>query len=97
MRALSILVLLFFLNFTALPSIAELLDWEIPTTNVVIQEEESHGFSFSIYEKNIPTTLNVHDFIQFFEHPIDTNTHFQTKDAIYRDPHLAIFSPPPEA
>ena len=57
-----------FLNFTALPGIAAVFGWELPRTNVVINEEEQHSTNtIVIYEKTIPKTLNIHDFIKFFE------------------------------
>jgi hypothetical protein len=40
MKYLSIFVLAVFINFTALPSIAVIFDWEIPTLNNNISEEE---------------------------------------------------------
>lgn len=38
MKYLSIFVLAVFINFTALPSIAVIFDWEIPTLNNNISE-----------------------------------------------------------
>ena len=51
----------------ALPSIATLLDFKIPQTNVIISEEETHSPSFVVYEKAIPKMLDVHEFVKFFE------------------------------
>lgn len=94
----SILVLLIFVNFMALPSIATVFDFEIPQTNVVISEEETHSSSVSIvYEKTIPKTMNVHDFIKFFETTSDQKAFVLTDDSSHISPYLLIFSPPPEA
>lgn len=94
----SILVLLIFVNFMALPSIASVFDFEIPQTNVVLSEEETHSSSVSIvYEKTIPKTMNVHDFIKFFETTSDQKAFVLTDDSSHISPYLLIFSPPPEA
>lgn len=97
MKGWSILTLLIFLNFTALPSIAGFFGFDVPATSIIIQEEENHTCSVIIFEKNIPDTLNVHDFIKFFEIDINKNGQFASEDSIYFDPHLTIFSPPPKA
>lgn len=94
----NILVLLIFVNFTALPSIATVFGFELPQTNVIISEEETHSSSsFIVYEKTIPKTLNVHDFIKFFENYSSENTFLLADDSIHLSPYLSIFSPPPEA
>ena len=97
MKFWSVITLLVFLNFTALPSIAEVFGFEVPATNIVIQEEETSSHSVTIFEKTIPETLNVHDFIKFFELDLKKNGQFAHKVSIYFNPHLTIFSPPPEA
>jgi hypothetical protein len=43
MKLWSIITLLFFLNFTALPSIAAVFGWDLTRTNVIINEEEPHS------------------------------------------------------
>ena len=97
MKFWSVISLLIFLNFTALPCIAEMVGFELPQTNLVIQEEENHQSSLVIYEKTIPKTLDVHDFVNFFESKIYKNTYPESKHPVYLNPHLSIFSPPPEA
>lgn len=96
-RLLNLLVLFIFLNFLALPSIATALGLEVPITNIVLTEEEntlSHGSFFS--EKTIPRTLNIHDFIKFFEPVKNPKKFTQTEEDFHLSPHLTIFSPPPE-
>ena len=97
MKYWSIIILTIFLNFTALPGIAALCGWEIPRTNVVVNEEETHANSLVLYEKTIPKTLNIHDFLKFYESVPQKNTAVNRKSNIYFSPFLSIFSPPPEA
>ena len=94
----NILVLAIFVNFIALPSIASVIGFDLPQTNVIISEEETHSsFSFIVYEKAIPKTLNVHDFIKFFETDSKNNLFNLKDDNVHLSPYLSIFSPPPEA
>ena len=44
MKYLSIIVLAFFINFTALPGLAAFFDWDLPTLNTNITEEEVKSF-----------------------------------------------------
>lgn len=99
MKFWSIITLLFVLNFTALPSIAAIVGWKIPTTNVIVNEEETHSHysSFTVYEKTLPKTLNVHDFLKFFEPDLERKSFVLTDDSFHLSPFLTIFSPPPEA
>lgn len=90
-------MLLIFTNFTALPGIAAIFDFEIPQTNVVISEEETHTSSLSvIFEKVIPKPLDIHDFISFIETSPTKEEIKAYALIIYLHPHLSIFSPPPE-
>ncbi|RZJ37406.1 MAG: hypothetical protein EOO18_05725, partial [Chryseobacterium sp.] len=79
------------------PGIAALCGWEIPRTNVIVNEEETHANSLVLYEKTIPKTLNIHDFLKFYESVPQKNTAVNRKSNIYFSPFLSIFSPPPEA
>ena len=97
MKYWSIIILTIFLNFTVLPGIAALCGWEIPRTNVIVNEEETHANSLVLYEKTIPKTLNIHDFLKFYESVPQKNTAVNRKSNIYFSPFLSIFSPPPEA
>lgn len=96
MKLWSIITLTVFFNFMALPSIATILDWDLPSVNVVISEEETHSSPLSVFEKTIPKTLNVHDFLKFFENDLQRKSFVMTDDAIHLSPFLTIFSPPPE-
>ncbi len=96
MRIWSIITLTVFLNFMALPTIATVLGWEIPVTNVVVSEEETQHGPLVIQEKTIPDTLNVHDFLKFFRKDSTKKSFVLTDDSIHLSPFLSIFSPPPE-
>ncbi|WP_312205910.1 hypothetical protein [Epilithonimonas hominis] len=97
MKYWSIITLMVFLNFTALPGIAAVFGWGLPRTNVVINEEEQHSTNtIVIYEKTIPKTLNIHDFIKFFESDPNKKRIFSWASKLYFPPFLSTFSPPPE-
>ncbi len=81
----------------ALPSIATLLDFKIPQTNVIISEEETHSPSFVVYEKAIPKMLDVHEFVKFFETVSSDRPFVLTDDEPHLSVHSTIISPPPEA
>lgn len=86
-----------FLNFTALPGIAALADWELPQTNVVISEEENHtSTTFVVYEKAIPKIIDILDFLKFGNSHSSSEPLFGTNENIHCAPYLTIFSPPPE-
>ena len=88
------------LNFTALPSIAAMADWDIMRTNVIVNEEETHSHYsslFSVYEKTLPKTLDVYDYLKFFEPDIEGKSFTMVDDSFHLSPFLSIFSPPPEA
>lgn len=92
------MVLIIFVNFTALPCIAEVFNFDIPQTNMIVSEEENHSStSLIVYEKTIPKTLNVHDFIKFFESNSYRKAFVLQDENIHLSPYLSIFSPPPEA
>ncbi len=98
MRFLNIIVLVIFINFVALPGIAAVFGWDTPMTTMIVEEEENHNsYSQTIFEKTIPKTLDVLDYIQFTEPEENPSLHFLVNEATYLDPHLTIFSPPPEA
>jgi len=88
------------LNFTALPSIAAIAEWDIMRTNVIVNEEETHSHYsslFSVYEKTLPKTLNVYDFLKFFEPDLEGISFLVVDDTSHLPPFLTVFSPPPEA
>ena len=96
MKFLSIITLFLFINFTALPGVAELIGWDLGKTNVIMSEEETHSTVFQIHEKTIPKTLNIHDFIKFFESDPNKKRIFSWASKLYFSPLLSTFSPPPE-
>ena len=99
MKYLSIITLTIFLNFTALPGIAAMFGWDLPRTNVVVSEEEhSHSNNtIVIYEKTIPKTMDIHDFLKFYEADTHKKITVNWESKLYFPPSLSIFSPPPEA
>lgn len=99
MKFWSTITLLFFLNFTALPCIAAIFGWELQRMNIVINEEEPHSqySSLSVYEKTIPKTLTVYDYLKFFEPDLSGQSFNLIDDDFHLSPLLTIFSPPPEA
>lgn len=99
MKLWSIVTLLFFLNFTALPGIAAVLGWDLTRTNVIINEEEphSHFSAFTVYEKTLPKTLDVFDYLKFYEPSLEDRSFVLIDDSFHLSPLLTIFSPPPEA
>ncbi len=100
MKFWSVITLMIVLNFTALPSIAALADWDIMTTNVIVNEEETHSHYsslFSVYEKTLPKTLDVYDYLKFFEPDLEGKSFTLIDDNFRLSPLMRIFSPPPEA
>ena len=99
MKFWSILTLVIFFNFTALPSIAVLVGWKLPSSNIILNEEEphSHYAPFSVNEKALPKTLNVYDYLKFYDADLEGVLHFPTDDSNHLPPSLIIFSPPPNA
>lgn len=93
MKYLSIIILGIFLNFMALPSIAKLMDWDLPTMSQNLSEEEVkikrmseeqlHSEPLQIQKIHWDESLNK-AFISYNDNELI-------------DPLLIIFSPPPEA
>ncbi|WP_407482211.1 hypothetical protein [Elizabethkingia meningoseptica] len=93
MKYLSIIILGIFLNFMALPSIAKLMDWDLPTMSQNLSEEEVkikrmseeqlHSEPLQIQKIHWDESLNK-AFVSYNDNEL-------------RDPLLIIFSPPPEA
>ena len=96
MKLWSIITLTVFLNFMALPTIATFFNWDLPSTNMIISEEETQHSPLVINEKTIPKTLNVHDFLKFFERDFSANSFICADHSVHLSPFLTIFSPPPE-
>lgn len=97
MKFWSIITLTIFLNFTVLPGMAAMFGWELPRTNVIVNEEETHANTFVLSEKTIPKTLDIHDFLKFHEAVPQKTITPNWEANIYFSPYLSIFSPPPEA
>ncbi|RNA63703.1 hypothetical protein D1631_01995 [Chryseobacterium nematophagum] len=99
MKFWSTITLLFVLNFTALPSIASVCGWDILRTNIIVNEEESnsHPTSLIVYEKTLPKTLDVFDYLKFSEPHLQAKSFVLIDDSFHLSPFLTIYSPPPEA
>lgn len=99
MKFWSIITLMIVLNFTALPSIASIAGWKLISTNVIVNEEETHSHysSFTVYEKTLPKTLDVYDYLKFFEPDLEGKSFILINDSFHHSPLLSLFSPPPEA
>lgn len=97
MKFWSIITLAVFLNFMALPSMATIFSWDLPTSNVIISEEETQHAPLVINEKSLPKTLNVHDFLKFFGNDLHCISFVMIDDSVHLSPFLTIFSPPPNA
>ena len=97
MKIWSIITFFVVLNFTALPSIAAVLGWDSIQTNVMVNEEETHSQVLVVYEKTHPKTMNVHEFIKFFETDTHQKSFVNYNENMSLAPEISIISPPPEA
>lgn len=73
-----------------------LMEIDIPQNNMIVSEEENLNSSVISYEKVLPKTFNIHDFIKFFEPTFNEKIRSFKKDRNYVEPHLSVVSPPPE-
>ena len=96
MKLGSLISLLIFLNFTALPTIATIFSWELNTKNIAISEEETLHSPLVINEKSLPKILNIHDFLKFSNFKEEKISHSLTDNSIHLSIFLTIFSPPPD-
>ncbi|WP_245539689.1 hypothetical protein [Riemerella columbina] len=96
MKLRSLLVLMIFLNFLALPSIAKLADWDIPTMNLTVSEEETHSAPTLFSEKTLPKTLDIRDFLKLLELKLNKQPIIVFVLQFHKSPVLNIISPPPE-
>ncbi len=96
MKYLSIIVLVIFVNFTALPGLAEVFDWDLPTLNTNVTEEEVKNNLANFNEKLPPKPYNLGDILNVID--FHNKISFIIKDdSIHLSPYISIFSPPPEA
>ena len=96
MKYLSIFILAVFINFTALPSLAVVFDWDLPTLNNNINEEEVKNNLANFNEKLPPKPYNLGDILNVID--FHKKISFIIKDdSIHLSPYISIFSPPPEA
>ncbi|KUG11265.1 hypothetical protein BAZ12_16660 [Elizabethkingia miricola] len=92
MKYISIIILGVFLNFMALPSIAKLMDWDLPTMSQNLSEEEVKVKRMS-EEQLHSEPLQIQKI--HWDHDLDKAFVFYD-DSKRVDPLLMIFSPPPE-
>lgn len=97
MKYLSIIVLAFFINFTALPGLAAFFDWDIPSLSTNITEEEVKNNLANYNEKVPPKPYNFKDFFGTFYKDKESALYAHQNDSIHLSPYISIFSPPPEA
>lgn len=84
-----------FVNFTALPSIAHIFDWDIITLN--ISEEEMKNNLTDFNEKLLPKPYKIQDYIQEKINFKSVDNIFIQKDiTIHINPYISTLSPPPE-
>ena len=96
MKYLSIFILAIFINFTALPSLAVIFDWDLPTLNNNINEEEVKNNLANFNEKLPPKPYNLGDILNVID--FHNKISFIIKDdSIHLSPYISIFFPPPEA
>lgn len=95
-KSINILVLLVFINFLALPSMARIFDIDIPQTNIVLSEEEASAKFFFISEKNIPKTFSIRDFLSLFEEVVENRSFALLDDGNSPSPYYSAIYPPPE-
>lgn len=96
MKYLSILTLVVFINFTALPSLAVIFDWEIPTLNTDISEEEVCNNLVNFNEKLPPRPYHLEYILQEIELALRNPQYTDRGTSIHLNPYISIFSPPPE-
>ncbi|WP_275153687.1 hypothetical protein [Elizabethkingia meningoseptica] len=92
MKYLSIIILGIFLNFMALPSIAKLMDWDLPTMSQNLSEEEVKIKRMS--EEQLHSEPLQIQKIHWDESLNKAFVSYNDNELI--DPLLIIFSPPPE-
>lgn len=94
---MGILTLAIFVNFTALPSLAVIFDWDLYTLSNVIVEEEVKTNITTLNEKFPPKPYKCTDYILLKINTEAKKNKFVQRDvSIHLDPSISIFSPPPE-
>ncbi|MFC6269413.1 hypothetical protein [Frigoriflavimonas asaccharolytica] len=96
MKIGSLISLLIFLNFTALPTIAGFFSWDLPSSNLIISEEETSHAPLVINEKSLPKIINVHDFINFLAFESERKISFVIDDSNHLPIYFKVPSPPPD-
>lgn len=94
MKYISLIVFAIFFNFTALPSLAVICDWDFPKSTITVAEEEVKTSS-SFNEKVTENPLSIHDFLKFFESNFENKAFDFVAVTGHISPFISIFSPPP--
>ncbi|AYO58944.1 hypothetical protein CO230_10890 [Chryseobacterium sp. 6424] len=81
----------------AAPTVALAFGVELPQTNMMISEEETHNSPITFSEKTLPATLNVHDFLKFFQSSGNQKAFLSADEHLAASPYSSVISPPPEA
>lgn len=96
MKYLSILVLVIFVNFTALPGLVVVFDWDLPALNTNVTEEEVKNNIANFNEKLPPKPYNLGDILNVLDFNHTEISFIIKDDSIHLSPYISIFSPPPE-
>ncbi|AQY21711.1 hypothetical protein [Riemerella anatipestifer] len=98
MRFKSILLLMIFLNFMALPSIAKMFGEDISIVTFTISEEETQfGETISFSEKMISEVMSLQDFSLLSSYKYASRVFISSDDAALLSPFLSVHYTPPEA
>ncbi|PST44278.1 hypothetical protein CYV15_06580 [Riemerella anatipestifer] len=97
MRFKSTLLLMIFLNFMALPSIAKMFGEDISTVTFTISEEETQsGKATSFSEKMISEAVSLQDFFSVPNYRHSNKVFVGSDDVAHLSPFLSVHYTPPE-
>ncbi|AIH02654.1 hypothetical protein [Riemerella anatipestifer] len=98
MRFKSILLLIIFLNFMALPSIAKVFGEDISTVTFTISEEETHSGETTLFsEKMISESMSLQGFSSLSTYKHTNKVFISSDDVAHLSPFLSVHYTPPEA
>ncbi|MDY3317159.1 hypothetical protein PG637_06585 [Riemerella anatipestifer] len=98
MRFKSILLLMIFLNFMALPSIAKVFGEDISSVTFTISEEETSSGEASLFsEKMISEAMSLQGFSSLSSYEYISQVFVSIDDVAYLSPFLSVHYTPPEA
>lgn len=92
------MVLAIFINFIAAPTVAMVFGFELPQSNMMLFEEETHSNTLTVVEKAIPKTIHILDFLNLENlDSASAKKVLSDENTDLSSPHISIFAPPPEA